>query len=55
MEASAGGAASVLGSAAFSVSFDASPDGAGSGSPPSDEVQSVRLSRKSCMIKVLSR
>lgn len=29
--------------------------GCGSPSPPSDEVQSVRLSRSSCMINVLSR
>ena len=48
--------ASDLGSAgAFSVSFDASPVGAASLSPPSDEVQSVKLSRRSCMMRVLSR
>ncbi len=51
------GAASDFCSAVFS-SFGASAPpaaAAGSASPPSDDVQRVRLSRSSCMIKVLSR
>lgn len=39
-------------SGAFSASFDASP--AASGSLPSDEVQRVRLSRRSCIMRVES-
>ena len=53
--ASLAAVASALGSAAFSPSFGASPLGAASASPPSDEVQRVRLSRSNCMIRVLSR
>ncbi len=40
----------------FSVSLAGSPAaGAGSVSPPSEEVHRVKLSRRSCMIRVLSR
>lgn len=50
-----GSAVSVFsGSTALSASFGASA-GAASASPLSEEVQRVRLSRRSCMIRVLSR
>lgn len=52
--------ASALGSSTDSAVLDSSALGAseaaaGSGSLPSEEVQRVRLSRRSCMIRVLSR
>ena len=58
--AAGSGAASEAGASAFgsvdlSASLLASVAAAGSASPPSDEVHNVRLSRRSCMMSVLSR
>lgn len=52
---SAGLASSSAGLAASPSSFLASPEAAPSPSALSDEVQRVRLSRSSCMMRVLSR
>lgn len=54
VDAGASALVSVV-AAAFSPSLAVSPEGAASPSPPSEDVQSVRLSRSSCMMSVLSR
>lgn len=53
--AGAAGVSSAAGASVLGLSSDSFASPAGSASPPSDEVQRVRLSRRSCMMSVLSR